>query len=563
MFEITSDFVWQAIQPRPRDAHKGTFGSVLAVAGSASYRGAAALAVEGALRTGAGIVTLASVEPVLAAVAARLPECCLCPCEAGAEGGISPQNIDRIRRQKASVLLAGPGLGYTAQSAARAAETRALVKTLLPDFSGSAVLDADGLNAAADLLQTEKMPHPQGELILTPHPGEMARLTGRSAAEINADREGTALRYAKVWNAVVVLKGAHTVIAGPDGRCAVNPTGNPGLSRGGSGDVLAGMTSALLACGLPAFEAAACAVYLHGAAADRAAALHGETGMLPHDLLDALGTLFAERNASFPLDLCYTGAIQNTTICRKGSVSFMVPALEKIIAESDRIVFFGGAGVSTESGIPDFRSVDGLYHQKYDYPPETILSHTFWEENPEEFYRFYRDKLIVKGAKPNAAHLRLAKLEREGKLKAIVTQNIDGLHQAAGAKTVYELHGSTLRNYCVKCGTFYDVDFIANSTGVPRCPKCGGIVKPDVVLYEEGLDEEVLSGAVSAIRKADTLIIGGTSLVVYPAAGLIRYFRGSHLVVINMQPTGADAQADLCIAKPIGQVLSEDVLLED
>ena len=245
------------------------------------------------------------------------------------------------------------------------------------------------------------------------------------------------------------------------------------------------------------------------------------------------------------------------------SFLFMVPALEKIIAESDRIVFFGGAGVSTESGIPDFRSVDGLYHQKYDYPPETILSHTFWEENPEEFYRFYRDKLIVKGAKPNAAHLRLAKLEREGRLKAIVTQNIDGLHQAAGSKTVYELHGSTLRNYCVKCGTFYDVDFIANSTGVPRCPKCGGIVKPDVVLYEEGLDEEVLSGAVSAIRKADTLIIGGTSLVVYPAAGLIRYFRGRHLVVINMQPTGADAQADLCIAKPIGQVLSEDVLLED
>ena len=295
MFSTTSEYVWQKIQPRPRDAHKGTFGSVLAVAGSASYRGAAALAVEGALRTGAGIVTLASVEPVLAAVAARLPECCLCPCEAGAGGGISPQNIDRIRRQKASVLLEGPGLGYTDQSAARAAETRALVKTLLPGFSGSAVLDADGLNAAADLLPyMGKMLHPKSELILTPHPGEMARLTGRSAAEINADREGMALRYAKVWNAVVVLKGAHTVIAGPDGRCAVNPTGNPGLSRGGSGDVLAGMTSALLACGLPAFEAAACAVYLHGAAADRAAALHGETGMLPHDLLDALGTLFAE-----------------------------------------------------------------------------------------------------------------------------------------------------------------------------------------------------------------------------------------------------------------------------
>ena len=220
----------------------------------------------------------------------------------------------------------------------------------------------------------------------------------------------------------------------------------------------------------------------------------------------------------------------------------MVQALEEIIAKSSSIVFFGGAGVSTESGIPDFRSVDGLYHQKYAYPPETIL--------------------IVKGAKPNAAHLRLAKLEREGRLKAVVTQNIDGLHQAAGSRTVYELHGSTLRNYCTRCGKFYDVDFIANSTGVPRCIECGGIVKPDVVLYEEGLDEEVLSGAVNAIRHADTLIIGGTSLVVYPAAGLIRYFRGDHLVVINMQPTGADAEADLCIAKPIGQVLSEDVTLD-
>lgn len=292
--EITSEFVWHNIPPRPRDSHKGSFGTVLAVAGSAYYRGAALLAAEGALRTGAGIVTLASVEPVLAAAVARLPECCLCPCVAGAEGGISPESIPQLQRQKATVLLLGPGLGGTAQSAARAAETRTLVQKLLPGFAGSAVLDADGLNAAADLLQTEKMLHPQGELILTPHPGEMARLTGRSAAEINADREGTALRYAKAWNAVVVLKGAHTVIAGPDGRCAVNPTGNPGLSRGGSGDVLAGMTSALLACGLPAFEAAACAVYLHGAAADRAAALHGETGMLPHDLLDALGTLFAE-----------------------------------------------------------------------------------------------------------------------------------------------------------------------------------------------------------------------------------------------------------------------------
>ena len=241
----------------------------------------------------------------------------------------------------------------------------------------------------------------------------------------------------------------------------------------------------------------------------------------------------------------------------------MVPALEEILAATKSMVFFGGAGVSTESGIPDFRSVDGLYHQKFKYPPETMLSHTFYETHTAEFFDFYRQKLIVHGAKPNAAHLRLAKLEREGRLKAIVTQNIDGLHQAAGSKTVYELHGSTLRNYCVKCGAFYDVDFIANSTGVPRCPKCGGIIKPDVVLYEEGLDEQVLSGAVSAIRRADTLIIGGTSLVVYPAAGLIRYFRGDHLVVINMQPTNADAEADLCIAKPIGQVLSEDVVLDD
>lgn len=287
-------YVWTCLRPRPRDSHKGTFGAVLAVAGSASYRGAAALAVEGALRTGAGIVTLASVEPVLAAVSARLPECCLCPCEAGAEGGIAPENIPRIQRQKATVLLLGPGLGYTAQSAARAAETRTLVQTLLPGFAGSAVLDADGLNAAADLLQAGKTLHPMGELILTPHPGEMARLTGLPAAAIHADREGTALRFARAWNAVVVLKGAQTVIAAPDGRCAVNPTGNPGLSRGGSGDVLAGMTSALLACGLPAFEAAVCAVYLHGAAADRVAAVRGEAGMLPHDLFAALGTLFAE-----------------------------------------------------------------------------------------------------------------------------------------------------------------------------------------------------------------------------------------------------------------------------
>ena len=292
--EITSEFVWHNIPPRPRDSHKGSFGTVLAVAGSAYYRGAALLAAEGALRTGAGIVTLASVEPVVSAAAARLPECCLCPCRAGAEGGISPENVPLLRRQKATVLLLGPGLGGTAQSAARAAETQALVQQLLPGFAGSAVLDADGLNAAADLLQAGKMLHPKGELILTPHPGEMARLTGLSAAAIHADREGTALRFARAWNAVVVLKGAQTVIAAPDGRCAVNPTGNPGLSRGGSGDVLAGMTAALLACRLPAYEAAACAVYLHGAAADRAAAVHGEYGMLPHDILPELGRMFAE-----------------------------------------------------------------------------------------------------------------------------------------------------------------------------------------------------------------------------------------------------------------------------
>ena len=237
--------------------------------------------------------------------------------------------------------------------------------------------------------------------------------------------------------------------------------------------------------------------------------------------------------------------------------------LKELLDGSDNIVFFGGAGVSTESGIPDFRSVDGLYSQKFKYPPETILSHTFFERHTEEFFDFYRTKMLAPDAQPNAAHRKLAQWEQEGRLKAVITQNIDGLHQAAGSKTVYELHGSTLRNYCVKCGAFYDVDFIANSTGVPRCPKCGGIIKPDVVLYEEGLDEQVLSGAVSAIRRADTLIIGGTSLVVYPAAGLIRYFRGDHLVVINMQPTNADAEADLCIAKPIGQVLSEDVVVEE
>lgn len=293
--EITSEFVWHSIPPRPRDSHKGSFGTVLAVAGSAYYRGAALLAAEGALRTGAGIVTLASVEPVLAAAVARLPECCLCPCVAGAEGGISPESIPQLQRQKATVLLLGPGLGGTAQSAARAAETRVLVQRLLPGFAGSAVLDADGLNAAAQLLAEGKaLPHPTGELILTPHPGEMARLTGLSVAEISADREKIARQYAKKWNVVVVLKGSRTIVAAPDGRACVNPTGNPGLARGGSGDVLAGMIGGLCAAGLPALEAAKCGVWLHGAAADRAAARLGQWGMLPSDLPAALGELFAE-----------------------------------------------------------------------------------------------------------------------------------------------------------------------------------------------------------------------------------------------------------------------------
>lgn len=295
MTEITSEFVWSCIRPRPRDSHKGTFGSVLALAGSARYRGAALLAAEGALRAGAGLVTLASVEPVLAAASARLPECCLLPCIDGAEGGISPESLSLLRRQKAAVLLAGPGLGYTAQSTARAAETRTLIQQLLSGFAGCAVLDADGLNAAAGLLSAgQPLPHPAGALVLTPHPGEMARLTGLSTGAVNADREGIARRFAQQWDAVVLLKGMRTIIAAPDGRCFVNPTGNPGLARGGSGDALAGILAALLACGLEAAEAAACAAWLHGAAADRAAAQRGEYGMLPQDLFPALGILFAE-----------------------------------------------------------------------------------------------------------------------------------------------------------------------------------------------------------------------------------------------------------------------------
>ncbi len=231
--------------------------------------------------------------------------------------------------------------------------------------------------------------------------------------------------------------------------------------------------------------------------------------------------------------------------------------LQQIIDDSENIVFFGGAGVSTESGIPDFRSVDGLYNQKYDYPPEEILSHTFFCNHTDYFYNFYRDKLICTDAEPNPAHLKLAELEKAGKLSAVVTQNIDGLHQKAGSKTVFELHGSTLRNYCTKCGKFFDVDYIADSKGVPKCDKCGGLVKPDVVLYEEGLDNNTVNGAVNAISNADCLIVAGTSLTVYPAAGFIRYFRGKYFVLINRDETAADSSANLVIHDSVGKVLSE------
>ena len=233
-----------------------------------------------------------------------------------------------------------------------------------------------------------------------------------------------------------------------------------------------------------------------------------------------------------------------------------VKKLAEIVAISDRIVFFGGAGVSTESGIPDFRSVDGLYSQQWDYPPETILSHTFFEKKTEEFYRFYRAKMNCLNAKPNPAHLKLAELEDKGNLYAIVTQNIDGLHQIAGSKRVYELHGSIHRNNCMKCGRFYGPEYIFGGEGVPRC-ECGGVIKPDVVLYEEGLDNAVIDGAIAAISSCDTLIIGGTSLNVYPAAGLIRYFRGNSLVIINKSPTQYDSNADLLICENIGEVFSQ------
>ena len=234
-----------------------------------------------------------------------------------------------------------------------------------------------------------------------------------------------------------------------------------------------------------------------------------------------------------------------------------IETLQKWIDESNRIVFFGGAGVSTESGVPDFRSVDGLYNQKYDYPPEEILSHTFYRRKPEEFYRFYRDKMIYTDALPNKAHLKLAELEEKGKLTAVVTQNIDGLHQAAGSKKVYELHGSVLRNYCENCGKFFDINYIIESDGVPKCDKCNGPVKPDVVLYEEGLDSNTMNGALNAISNADMLIMGGTSLNVYPAAGLIDYYRGNRLVLINMSKTPMDYKADLVIYDKIGKVLSQ------
>lgn len=231
--------------------------------------------------------------------------------------------------------------------------------------------------------------------------------------------------------------------------------------------------------------------------------------------------------------------------------------LKQWVNESARMVFFGGAGVSTESGIPDFRSVDGLYHQQYDYPPETILSHTFYMRKPEEFYRFYRAKMLAPDAKPNAAHRKLAQWEQEGKLSAVVTQNIDGLHQAAGSRKVYELHGSVRRNHCRKCGAFYDLDYMLRTTGIPRCEKCGGIIKPDVVLYEEGLDQATLNGAVRAIENADLLIVGGTSLTVYPAAGLIDYYDGDRLVLINRSVTPLDSRADLLIQGSIGEIFSQ------
>lgn len=233
-----------------------------------------------------------------------------------------------------------------------------------------------------------------------------------------------------------------------------------------------------------------------------------------------------------------------------------VAKLQEIIDDSQNIVFFGGAGVSTESNIPDFRSADGLYKQKYRYSPEQIVSHSFFFHNREAFYEFYKEKMMFLDAKPNAAHLKLAELEKAGKLSAIITQNIDGLHQAAGSKTVYEIHGSILRNYCRRCGEFYDAAYVKNSEGIPKC-SCGGTIKPDVVLYEESLDSGLIQKSIQAISQADTLIIGGTSLVVYPAAGFVDYFRGKHLVVINKSETAKSVKAELSIAAPIGEIMSQ------
>lgn len=230
--------------------------------------------------------------------------------------------------------------------------------------------------------------------------------------------------------------------------------------------------------------------------------------------------------------------------------------LKKWIDESDNVVFFGGAGVSTESGIPDFRSVDGLYNQKWKYPPETILSHTFFVKYPEEYYRFHREKLVIDGVKPNAAHLKLAELEKAGKLRAVVTQNIDGLHQAAGSKKVLELHGSILRSYCSACGRPYPADKMNHGEGIPRC-SCGGVIRPDIVLYEEPLDDAVVSEAIRVISEAEVLIIGGTSLNVYPAAGLINYYRGNKLALVNLSRTPYDDEADLVINEKIGKVFSQ------
>lgn len=230
--------------------------------------------------------------------------------------------------------------------------------------------------------------------------------------------------------------------------------------------------------------------------------------------------------------------------------------LQRMIDDSENIVFFGGAGVSTESNIPDFRSADGIYHQAYKYSPEQVVSHSFFIRHTECFYEFYKENMMILDARPNPAHLKLAEMERAGKLKAVVTQNIDGLHQAAGARNVYELHGSIERNYCMDCHAFYDAEYVKSADGIPRCTKCGGIVKPDVVLYEESLDSKTIQGAVEAISRADMLMIGGTSLVVYPAAGFIDYFRGKYLVLINKSETGRAVQANLTITAPIGEILS-------